>query len=510
MEIAGPSKPKSLDLFLVSVLIFGAVLSRCIYIVRPFDSDSAMFIYMGKLISEGGRFGHEIVDNKFPTVGLLMSAPWRLLGSNWPLWVMLGAVLSGLACWRLVRAAGRAFGSRAAIPALLAGIVLLNFSFTVWGGFQLETLHIFFASLAAAAGLDALRSDDPRDSFLLGLSAAMGAYAKPTALAVVVAFAIVMIVQLRRRPARLVLHGGMTLIGVLIPAATFLVYLIFSNSLRDMPALFQQISLYAKNSAWGGEDLKKLITLVILAGFPFFIIGAVFRRRRIDHTDGSQLAVWFVALWLGLELLGVILQRRMYAYHFMPITAPLVLLFAAMPRRVDIRTIACALIPMSLFSLIGAANVLRYGYEPHRTLLASEYLQQHAIAGERVWADDVPRLILETELRTGSRHPITFLFANDDDAALRFGNAILEDLQSQKPRYIVLPTELAKYILHQQRNIRELEDFERRRENYGVAWGWIESFVKQHYTPAARAGRDTVWVLRDPPAADVASGREMQ
>ena len=61
-------------LSLVALCAFSAVLGRLCYLLRPFDSDGSMFIYMGRLVSEGGRFCHDLVDNKFPTVGLLTSA----------------------------------------------------------------------------------------------------------------------------------------------------------------------------------------------------------------------------------------------------------------------------------------------------------------------------------------------------------------------------------------------------------------------------------------------------
>jgi len=499
--ILAPSHRKYADLFWIGLLIVCAIFSRCVFVIRPFDSDSAMFIYMGRLISEGGRFQHEIVDNKFPTVGLLMSAPWRILDSNWFAWVMLGAMLSAIACWRLAKAARDTFGAGAMQPTLLAAIVLLNFNFTVFGGFQLETIHVFFASLAAAAALDALRKDDLRDSFLVGLAAAMGAYAKPTALAVALAFSLAfslaMIIHMRTHRARLIQHGIATAAGAGIPLLAFLIYLVGADNLKDMPALYQQISLYAANSSWSAEDINKPITVLILVGFPFLVRGWIFRRQRIEGGRENPTAMLFLFAWLAMELMGVVMQRRMYAYHFMPIAAPIALLFGAIPRRNETRFIVPALVPLAIFSVVGAANVLRYGYDANGNLLASDYLRQHAIQGERVWQDDVPRLLLETGLHSGSRHPLTFLFANDDEAPLRYGSTLVKDFAIQRPRYIVLPTDLTAYVAHQEKYILELERVAARRANYSTAWGWIEAYVKQHYTPESRVGGQTVWVRRD-------------
>src|SRR5437773_6483698 len=90
---------------LLAMLILCALVGRLCYLARPFDSDGAMFIYMGRLIAEGGRFGHDIVDNKLPSVGLMTSVVWRAFGANWPCYVLLGAGLSALATLLIARVA---------------------------------------------------------------------------------------------------------------------------------------------------------------------------------------------------------------------------------------------------------------------------------------------------------------------------------------------------------------------------------------------------------------------
>src|SRR4051812_30561924 len=150
---------------LIAVCILTALAGRLCYLVRPFDSDGAMFIYMGRLTAEGGRFGHDLVDNKFPTVGLITSAAWRAFGASWPCYVLLGVLLSAASTLLLSRAARRHFGDAAALPTGLLAIVFLNLAPVVFGGFQLETLQSFFCVLAAAAALEAIRDRDPRDAF---------------------------------------------------------------------------------------------------------------------------------------------------------------------------------------------------------------------------------------------------------------------------------------------------------------------------------------------------------
>lgn len=504
----GPQNQSRVAAWLLILLLgFCALLGRGIYAVRPFDSDSSMFIYMGRLISEGGRFGHEIVDNKFPTVGLLMSAPWRWLGTNWPAWVGLGMGLSVLGSLSLARSAGRTFGSQAWRPTLLASLVFLNFNFAVFGGFQLETLHAFFATLAAGAALEALRKDDLRDSFVVGLAVGIAAYAKPTALSVAGAFGLAMLVCLRRQPGRLAFHGIAALCGMLVPTLAFFIYLNATGTVSDLGPLSEQISRYAKNSAWDWLDLNKPITVMVLGGFPLLVRYWIFRRpeHRLERESNRDAAI-FVVAWLTLELIGVVMQRRMYAYHFLPLAPPLALLFGLLPRRDDIKPLAAALVPLALFSMLGTANVIRYEYCPGRPLEASTYLRQHALLGDRIWQDDSARLLLETGLRPGSRHPLTFLFANWDTAPLEYARNMLEDFRTLKPQFIVLDRDLDRYVAHQRRYILELERFPKRGENYTAAWKQIEQFVQSEYRPVARVDRQVIWQRME--SSDTASAMD--
>src|SRR5438477_11472204 len=117
---------------LLAVLLLVAAISRLSHFFRPMEGDGPVFIYMGKVVSEGGRWGDDIVDNKFPTVGLMASFCWRIFGSYWPAYVMLGAGMSAGATWVLARAARRNFDADAADATLLFAIVYLNFSWIVW------------------------------------------------------------------------------------------------------------------------------------------------------------------------------------------------------------------------------------------------------------------------------------------------------------------------------------------------------------------------------------------
>jgi hypothetical protein len=116
-----------------------------------------------------------------------------------------------------------------------------------------------------------------------------------------------------------------------------------------------------------------------------------------------------------------------------------------------------------------------------------------ALPGDPVWADDLPRVLLTTDLRPGSRVMLTFLFANDDAAPLRFSQMMLYDFARTRPERIALPAEFDREIEFRSHNIRELDQFSVRRENYLRAWSDIRTYVDANYVAGERVGSCVIW-----------------
>jgi hypothetical protein len=486
---------------LIALFVSSALLGRFCYLARPFDSDGAIFIYQGKLVSEGGRYCYDFIDNKFPTVGLMTSFFWRIWDAWWPGYVLSGALMSAAACLLLARAARRQFGNDHALPAAMMAVVFLNFSFAVFGGFQLETIQVFFASIAAAAALEALSSDPRRaDAFVVGLAAGCAAMLKPTGLGVLCAFAAAAGWRHKREPAALLRMLIPAACGCAIPLSVSLLYLIASGTLTEMPALYRQIQLYASSSAWQRSDaIKPLLVLGILA-FPPMVRFCVFRRAKEQApTSATRYQIGFLVIWLVIEFAGVIAQRRMYAYHFLVLVPPAVLLFAALPRRASLIPLTAALAPMAILSTVGGFLAVARAKPPGR-LAVSDYLSARMSVGETVWRDDFPRLLLETGLRPASRVPLTFLFANYDAAPLEYAQMIVQDLARSSPRYVVLPADLDRYVQWHAGNILELERFPQRQRNYVQAWNEIRAFVDSRYVRDRQIGVEQVWRRQAPQA----------
>jgi hypothetical protein len=157
---------------------------------------------------------------------------------------------------------------------------------------------------------------------------------------------------------------------------------------------------------------------------------------------------------------------------------------------------AAALIPMILFSVYGSSLLIQYEYRGVYRLDVSDYLATRTQPTDAVWRDDTARLLLETGLRPGSRYPLTFLFANYDQAPLEYGATILADFARTQPKYIMLPAEFDRVMAHQGHEILELNRFPVRRENYFKAWHNIRDYVLSHYVWETRLGSDDVYRRR--------------
>jgi hypothetical protein len=488
-----------------------ALLGRLSYLFEPFGTDSSMFIYMGKLVTAGGRVGVELVDNKFPTVGLLTSGAWRLFGSCWSAYVILQTLMAVIAAALLARSVRRCFGAHAAIPTALFALIYFNFSLAVGGGFQLETLQAFFATIAAAATLPALFEDDGRDSFLVGLSAGTAMMLKPSSIAVLAAFALAAMVHWRLRPGRLVTHAALALAGLAIPAAVSFVYFTQADLIKELPAIWRQVASYAAHSRLEWWDIGKWIVVIAIAAFPFLVRGVIFRRKEDSAAVFyPPAALVFGLTWLVIEVAGVVAQKRMYPYHFFVLTPPIALLFGMLPRSDRLLPLVAALGLPLLLSLYGGWCLFDKFNPRSDRLATSDYFATHAAPGDAVWQDYMMRLLVETDLQPGSRYCTTFLWANDENAAHFYSQALLRDLAARRPRYIVLPTALDAYIAKICAQLRELELDPIRRANYIEAWAALRSYVSENYVAEAQVGHETIFRRLGASSATPNTGRSVR
>lgn len=481
-----------------------------------------MFAYMGKLVAEGGRYWADLVDNKLPTVGLLTSAAWRAFGPWWWGYILLQMAMSLGACLALGQAARIAAGEYARGPTMLFALVYLNLNQAVFGGFQLETIHAFFASLAAigvasiladgrcdgsAEEADAEASRPASGAFLsalmIGLCSGIAAMAKPTGLALAGAFGLTLLIRPQALRRIVAAYAGLA-VGLLIVAGGALAYFVVSDTLQYWPANLAQTSEYARHSATDIRDINKPIWAAVIIGLPLLTRGFVFRRQAIASAGEQSIGCFalFAILWLALEAIGVGLQRRMYGYHFLVLAPPAAVLFGIIRRQASARQMVFALAPALAITITGTILLLNHAWKLPPQLESSAYIAAHARADDAVWRDHGARTLIETDLRPGSRYPLTFLFVNSDEAAERYWREMHRDFETRRPRWMVLPNDLSAYLQDMTEMVAELERLPGRRAAFLNAWGALEAYIREHYVPVARLGHETVYERR--PDADSA------
>lgn len=484
---------------LACLCIACALVGRLVYLHQPFNGDGAMFAYMGKLIAEGGRFGVDLIDNKFPTVGLVTSLFWRAFGNFWPGYVVAQTALAFLVAAMLTRSAVRAFGEEARWATFLPAVTLLNLNALVMGGFQLETIQTFFACLGACCAIECLLSNDWRDALAGGLCAGCATLIKPTGGSVFLALAIVLVVRRMVRPLLAASVGFAIVVG----AAIF--WLWQTDQLAYMPQLARQIGEYASSTSFDVWDLYRPASLLLLFGAAMLIRGWVYRRRSVESAAPMNLRI-FLILWIFLEFTGILMQRRMYAYHFLPLAGPAAILFGSLPRRTTFGQLVGVLILPLLFGFWGSIDTTAdFAAHPANWPAVTQWLVDHTHPGERIWRDETPDVLLNSDLQPASRIQLTFIFMNSNDSATQFANTLCSDLADTQPRYVVLPASVAEHIRVHTQQVVELARIPARRENFAAAWGSIQQFVESRYQPVQQIGDEMIWKKEIPvtPSAEL-------
>jgi hypothetical protein len=126
-------------------------------------------------------------------------------------------------------------------------------------------------------------------------------------------------------------------------------------------------------------------------------------------------------------------------------------------------------------------------------LPTSAYLMNHTSPGDAVWQDSMPRLLLETNLRPGSRFPIMFIFGNHDTAALEYAPILLDDFERRRPKYIILPTDMDAKLQSETVQCAHLARSPVRAANFCRAWREIETYVKSNYVEEIKIRGETIY-----------------
>jgi hypothetical protein len=478
-------------------LIVSAVAVRVGFFAYPFHNDSGLYAYMGKVVAQGGVLYQDFYENKPPGAAMMTSVFWRALGSWWPGYVLSELALTFIAAAVLARSVRRHVGSHAWLATFLAAIVFFNFGWAVYSGFQLETIQIFFTTLAAAAVLEALDGGNWADAFTAGLAAGCAAMIKPNGLAVGGAFALVLLWQSRslgwRRTAKMI---AIFSIGAAIPVLAVVFWVVRTGIAGEIPHLMRQIALYGSGSPMDSFTIFKLLIVGSVCCFPLVVRGWVFRRH--DVTDeSSPPSLWaFVSIWAAIELLGIMMQGRMFTYHFLPLAPAAALAYGLLPRSSRGVVLAMSLLPIAFLSMqyrgsdvTGIANATRI--DP-----LSRYLRAHTQPGDSIFVDQTGRFLLETGLNPGTRYSIFYYWFNYDNAPQDYCNGMIRDFQQREPKYIALAHDADKSLDHMADD-PVMKYCPQRQQNVRLAWKEFRDYLAAHYQFETRIGENDLFRRRD-------------
>jgi hypothetical protein len=387
-----------------------------------------------------------------------------------------------LAATALARAARRHIGHSAALPTLLFAAVFLNFNYFVFTGFQLETIQAFFEALAAAAALEALGNDDPFSAFAAGLAAGCAAMAKPGGIGVALVLAICL---LRRKPFRIFL----VVLGTLVPTLATIYYTVQSGAWPLLPGVIRDISRYAAGTPVHVDAVLKVGLVLCVFGWPFAAQG--FRACGSTSSTGGTSVLLFALLWFITDLVAAIAQRRLYPYHFLPLACPAALLYGLLPAARPMR-VAIGLLPVALLSLTWEGSSLSNLACASRHTAVADYIAVHTTAHDTIFADQVGRLLIETNRQPGSRLGTFFYFVNDDAAPQDYCGVLLADFEARRPKYLVMSDgwDRAEPGLA---NCEILSQCPARRANFLVAWKRLRDYVHSHYSRETGIDRQLIY-----------------
>lgn len=489
----------------IAAFLCVAVVSRLSFLGEPFKNDAGIYIYWGKSTWTGGWPYVAFWDTKLPSVPLMMSALYAVLRSCWPAYVVLDMLL-GIGAAVIGAVALRQYvGRETFVPALIFGVTALNLSRLTITGFQLETVQVFFEIAAAAFVLRSLARQSTLAAWCAGILSGMAAMPKPTGLSVAAAAGCVYLLLLfqpnHRRKA--ILQILALIGGACIPIAAVTIWVVLSPWRGSIPEVLRQISLYGSGTPWRTVLQPKTVIFFAMPVAPIAIRWIYyFIRRRLARNlqrrpvplNNNYVYMVFILSWLAIDCAGLILQRRLYGYHFLVLMGPAMFLFAIWPRRGELIPVVIALVPLAVISLIFSVPGYKQLLHGNGAMMpVSRYVRAHTVPADSVWADPSPRLLLETGRQTGSRLSMTFYFVNYDKAPKYFSNELIQDFQQRRPKYIIMKSGWDSQTRQMATETPELQSQPKRKAAYIHARNLVLQYIMSHYHLETSIGSTQVY-----------------
>jgi hypothetical protein len=489
---------------LITVCILFALISRLAWLGRPFFNDAGLYVAIGKVVADGGRFYSDIWDTKLPSVAALMWPIYLVFGRSWFLYVICQLVLAIAAAFLISRASLKLFGRESSLVTLVYGLLYFsNMAFT-GSGFQLETIQLFFSSAAAFVYASVISTSSRNKGqlgkwMLIGVLAAIGAMAKPTSLAVLVAIVYTMTVggqDVVRQTAAKRLIALFTGVGI-VAVANVAIFQVTTDPSQFVRTL-GEISAYSSGTPWSHIFSLKTVLYVLLACTPHIVLGCLSIHERTQVLAAGRRSIVFVTLWLMLEVVGIVVQKRAYGYHFLPALAPASLLLGIVPIRTErwkLAVLAVSVVPAIAYGSYLVTQQRRYFTGQTDPVVAiSELIRQNSNSTDAVFSDPLGALVVLSDRPPGARLGMMIQFINDDEAPRRFSKELLDDLQSRRPLYVVVPSSaVLEARLQGWESQPILRENQARRDEFRSAWTKYLGYVHENYKVRQHIGGSDIY-----------------
>ena len=262
-----------------------------------------------------------------------------------------------------------------------------------------------------------------------------------------------------------------------------------------MPGVLREIGLYASGTPWRSLVQVKTGVFFLLPLVPWAVRASLTRPapQRSAFPPPAPGVVLFAAVWMAAEVVAVVLQRRLYSYHFLVLMPPAALLFGLRPRTGGAWPVVAGLAPLAALSMVYALpGWASWRHARHAPSVAA-YVAAHTAPADAVWADPACGLLLEADRRPGSRLQMTFYFVNHDGAPRQFADQLLADFDARRPALIVLTADWRDVTAATARDTPGLKWNPARRAAYGAACDRVWAYVQSHYHLEAEVAGHSVY-----------------
>ncbi len=483
-------------LVLLLIAVGVAMFSRIGYLGSPFVNDAGVYAALGKTLYEGGALYTDAWEIKPPAVAVLMAGIWAMVGNHWAVYAITQAVIGLLVPLMLADIARRQVNAARFVPTLIVGLVAFNCSRILLTGFQLETIIACLAVMAAWLAAENLSRRSILLAMLIGIVGALAGSLKPTALSILGAYGLAILLADKASFGRRVALCAAVFVGALLVLGVNVAIVARLNLWTELAAIWKEIGLYGSATPWAQFFSIKTAIILGLISWPLAVM-AVWPGRRGEKS----LAILLLALfWLLAEAVGVMMQKRAYAYHFLAIVPPTILLACLIGSMRSIIAVLIAIAPLAGISLLTVRqswNELLRGDGSEKIVA---YLRDHTTPTDSIFADPLGEMMVRTNTRPGSRLLMGINLINHDDAPMYWQTTVINDFIARRPRYIVLgnPAMLESRIAGWESQPILIKNTARR-AGHRAAWKAIVDFVRENYQlETSIDGRD-IYRLKEPP-----------